>query len=74
MRAESTYAELAAVLESLPIVLRETRRARGLSIRACARQAGLSFSTVHRIENGDDAVMSNVITLMRWIDQTVGES
>jgi transcriptional regulator with XRE-family HTH domain len=66
----STYAELAGVLETLPVILRETRRARGTSLRECARQMGLSFSTVRRIESGEDAVMSNVVVVMRWIDQT----
>jgi transcriptional regulator with XRE-family HTH domain len=69
-RAESTYGELAAVLESLPDALKVTRRARGVSLRECARQIGVSFSTVNRIEAGEDVVLSNAVAVMRWIDQT----
>jgi len=71
-RAESTYAELAAVLESLPDALRMTRRARGVSLRGCAREIGISFSTVTRFEDGEDVVLSHAIAIMRWIDQTGG--
>lgn len=67
----TSYAELAGVLTALPMLLREARRARGLSIRAAASQIGCSFSTIHRIEHGEDAVMSNVSGVMRWLDQTV---
>lgn len=65
------YGELADVLESLPLILREMRRARGLSLRAAATEMGMSFSTVTRFEHGDDgATMTTVLGIMRWIDQT----
>jgi transcriptional regulator with XRE-family HTH domain len=69
-RVESTYAELATVLESLPDALRMTRRARGISLRGCAREIGVSFSTVTRFEGGEDVVLTHAIAIMRWIDQT----
>ena len=68
-RTMTTYGEMADVLASLPSTLREVRRIRRLSLRAAATQIGLSFSTLHRIEAGDDAVMSNVSAVLRWLDR-----
>jgi transcriptional regulator with XRE-family HTH domain len=64
------YAELAEVIARLPMLLREARRARGLSMRAAARELGISFSTVHRIEEGQDCALSNAVAVLRWLDQT----
>jgi transcriptional regulator with XRE-family HTH domain len=62
------YTELAEVLSLLPVLVREARRARGLSQRAAAEQVGISFSTISRLENGEDLVMSNVFRLLCWLD------
>lgn len=67
---QSSYRELAQVLANTPLLFREARRARGLSMRAAAAEIGLSFSTVHRIESGEDCVASNLIAVLRWLDQT----
>ncbi len=64
------YAELAGVIAALPLLLREARRAQGLSMRAAAAQLGMSFSTVDRIERGEDCVLSNAVAVLRWLDQT----
>ncbi|MEU8151726.1 helix-turn-helix domain-containing protein [Nonomuraea sp. NPDC048901] len=66
------YPELAEVLTSLPILVREMRRARGLSQRAAAEQIGVSFSTVSRLENGEDLVMSNASRVLCWLDSRSG--
>lgn len=63
----TSYAELAGVLAHLPLLLREARRQRQLSIREAARQLGCSFATVHRIEAGDDCVLSNVTKVLLWL-------
>ena len=63
------YAELAEIIANLPMLLREARRARGLSLRATARELGLSFSTVDRIERGEDCALSNATTVLRWLEQ-----
>jgi transcriptional regulator with XRE-family HTH domain len=68
--AQSSYLELAQVLANIPLICRETRRARGLSLREAARQVGVSFSTLHRIESGEDCVASHLIGVMRWLDGT----
>jgi len=69
--AQTTYSELAQVLAALPILLREARRARKLSIRATAREMDMSFATVNRIESGEDCVLSNAVTVLRWLDGQV---
>lgn len=66
----SPYVELVSVIESLPVLLREARRARGLSIRAAAAELGVSFATVARIEQGEDGLLSNAVAVLRWLDQT----
>lgn len=65
---QTTYTELAGVLTSLPLLVREARRARGLSIRAAAKQIGCSFSTVLRFENGEDCNLSNAQLMLSWLD------
>ena len=64
------YAELAEVLDNMGLLLREARRARGLSFRAAAAQIGCSFSTVSRIEAGEDARWESYSAVLRWLDQT----
>ena len=66
-RGLTSYAELAEVLSNLQIICRETRRVRGLSLRETAEQIGIGFNTLTRIEQGADAVMSNVIPVLRWL-------
>lgn len=65
----TSYAELADVISNLPLLLREARRQRRLSLRAAAREMGVSFSTVYRIEQGDDCALSNAMIVLRWLDR-----
>jgi ribosome-binding protein aMBF1 (putative translation factor) len=65
------YRELADVVALLPLLLREARRARGLSQRAAAKELGYSFATVSRIESGDDCMLSNAVAVLRWLDMPV---
>jgi transcriptional regulator with XRE-family HTH domain len=62
------YAELAGVIARLPLLLREARRARGLSLRATAKELGVSFSTVSRLEEGNDCALSNAVAVLIWLD------
>ena len=71
---QTSYAELAMVLERMPLLAREARRSRGLSLRAAAKDMGLNFSTLNRFERGEDVVLSNAVTIMRWLDQTWREA
>ncbi|GII63572.1 hypothetical protein Skr01_36570 [Sphaerisporangium krabiense] len=63
------YAELAEVIAALPLLLREARRARGLSQRAAAKRMGLAASTVHRVEKGHNCVLSHAATILRWLGE-----
>lgn len=55
------------VLEGLPTALRVTRLARGCSLRKVARELDVSFSTIYRIEAGEDCNLSSAIAVLRWI-------
>lgn len=60
---------LADVLDDLPTLLYTTRCARGLSARATARQMGISFATVSRIEMRRDHMVSSALVVLRWIGE-----
>jgi len=62
------YAELADVIEALPLLVRERRRALGLSLRGAAAQLGCSQNTVTRIENDQDYNSRLLPHLLRWLD------
>lgn len=62
------YVELAQVIANLPLLLREARRARGLSLRKAAVELDMSQSTVMRIEEGRDCALSNAVAVLRWLD------
>lgn len=65
MAAVPTY-EIAPVEdESLADKLRKKRRAAGLSQRALAKQLGMSFSTISRIEAGKNFVVNG--SLEAWL-------
>jgi transcriptional regulator with XRE-family HTH domain len=67
------YREIADVLANLGLILREARRARGLSTREAARQLGMSFATVGRIEQGEDYMIGNARRVLAWLDQGPAE-
>lgn len=64
----TTYAELADVLQSLPLLLREARRQRGLSIRKAAVEIGINFATLSRIEAGKGHMIDNGLAVLHWLD------
>lgn len=55
------------VLDSLPGTMRTMRALRGLSLRAAASEIGVSFSTLTRLENGEDVMTSNVRLCLTWL-------
>lgn len=66
----TTYAELAAVLDALPMLMREARRHRRVSMRVAGDQIGISFSTVCRIEEGArDCALSSAVAVLHWLHQ-----
>lgn len=68
----TTYAELAQVIDLLPVLVRARRRADRLSIRAAAAQAGMSFSTLARVENGEQMSGESLKALLLWLDRAPG--
>lgn len=67
MSAEQGTTDVIAVLEGLGVAVRTVRLMRGLSLRAAADEAGVSFSTLTRIEQGEDHRVTSAIPLLRWI-------
>jgi transcriptional regulator with XRE-family HTH domain len=66
--APTSYRELADLLDNLPLLIREARRTRGLSLRAAAREIGTSFNTLTRVEHGAQVTSGNAADLLRWLD------
>lgn len=63
----ASYDDVIAVLEVLPIILRETRRRKGLSTRAAAIQLGMTHATISRWEGGHHAPGRDaIIRVLRW--------
>lgn len=66
--ALTTYEELAQVVDSLPMLVREKRRREGLSLRGAAKQIGCAFSTLDRFERGDQGWNGRLLAdLLRWL-------
>lgn len=72
MVSAATYGEMADVLANLPLIVREARRARGISGRAAAKQMGIDFNTLGRLERGHDVRIDVLAPILRWLDQTGG--
>lgn len=69
--APTSYEEISAVLSQLHVLVREARRQRQISVRLAARQIGISFSTVSRIEAGHDLALSVVMRVLAWLNTPV---
>lgn len=63
----SPYDELIDLIANLPVLVRETRRRRGLSIRATAEATGMSFATISRAESGSTLQGDNLTALLRFV-------
>lgn len=66
----SAYTALANLLDGLGPLAYKTRTARGLSLRAAADAIGISFATLHRIEQGDGAQLASAVLILRWLGTT----
>jgi transcriptional regulator with XRE-family HTH domain len=64
----TTYGELAQVIDSLGLIVRERRRQSRLSVRGAAAEIGVSFSKVSRLENGSDLDGKSLAAILRWLD------
>lgn len=64
----ASYAELADILALLPVLLREARRSRHLTMQQAADQMSISAATVCRIEAGENCRSDIAVTVLRWLD------
>ena len=65
--------DVLTVLANLGLAVKAVRVARGLSLREVAKQTGLSASTVMRIEDGEDTVVTHAAILLVWLGATPTE-
>lgn len=64
----SSYAELIAILDALPVLSREKRRRLGLTLRTASQASGVPFNAIKRIEDGTaDPSWKSARNLLRWI-------
>jgi hypothetical protein len=62
------YDDLIVVLETLPLLIRETRRRKRLSLRAAGEVLGVSASTAMRWERGETVGLGveGIVAVLRW--------
>jgi len=61
------YDEIIAVLAAVPVILRETRRRKGLALREAGDQLGIAASTVMRWERHEqEPSTTDIIRILRW--------
>jgi transcriptional regulator with XRE-family HTH domain len=65
-----SYTELADLLEQLPLLVREARRARRLTMHQAAEQIGVAASTVMRLEHGEGGDRAVAVLVLRWLDRS----
>ena len=66
--APSGYDELIRVIAEVPTLVCHKRRAEGLSLRQAGEASGVHFVTLARIERGENAMRSDILTaLLRWL-------
>lgn len=67
---ETSYSDVADLLENLAPVMLQTRRARGQNTVEAAEQCGLGQTTYWRTESGavDEPRLSTIVAILRWLD------
>ena len=66
----TSFAEFADILDSMPVILLNVRRARGVSQREAATQAGMSFSTISRMESGEEFTSTSLRAILVWLEKS----
>jgi transcriptional regulator with XRE-family HTH domain len=64
---EVTAAVVRGRLRDVVALVREERARRGLALRPCAKDIGISFTTLCGIENGRDPDTVNLLLLLTWL-------
>ncbi len=68
MSKPTTFTEIVAVIDTMPVILLNARRARALSQREAAAQIGVSFSTVSRMETGGEFSSVSLRAVLTWLE------
>ena len=69
MAKPTSFEEMIGVLDDMPIILLNARRARGMSQREAAGIIGLSFSTLSRMESGGEFSSVSLKAVLAWLVQ-----
>src|SRR5262245_49248907 len=64
----TSYGELADILEHLGLLVRETRRARGLTLREAAAVGDVGANAIFRVESGLGCSLDSAVAILRWLD------
>lgn len=64
----TTFGEIVQVVAEMPVILRNARRARGVSVREAGSAIGVSASTVSRMENGEEFTSVSFVAVLTWLD------
>lgn len=70
--ALTTYSELAAIIQHLPVLVEGRRRQERLTYRGAAEQAGVSLSTLWRVETGRGFTGGSLAAILCWLDTPTG--
>lgn len=71
----TSYDELAGIIENLPLLLREHRRAHRLTLAGVGDKIGVAPSTVLRFEKGVGGISTDsLVRLLRYLGATTGEA
>lgn len=65
-----SFGELAGILDRLPQLVSDARRAYQLTLAAAGSQIGVNASTLMRVEHGGDCSLKNAILIVRWLDRS----
>jgi transcriptional regulator with XRE-family HTH domain len=63
----STWTDLLATLNEVPVAMRTVRRGRGLGLRGAAQEIGVSFATVSRVERGEEYDIGTLRRVLAWL-------
>ena len=63
-----TFHDLADILDGLPLLMREARRARRMTPKEVADEIGIASTTVWRLEKGQGCTLKNASAILRWFD------
>jgi hypothetical protein len=63
--ALAPYADLIAVIDALPVLVREARRRKGHSLRGAAAESGVPVTTLWRLEQG--RAYSSIKAMLRYV-------